>query len=773
MTLTAAMILILALAASAPILHRVLGRATHWLLAAAAGYVAVRLGMRFADLAGGAGIIESHAWVESLGLTFSLRADGLGLMLAVLVSGIGSLILIYAGDYLRDRAELGLFYSYLLLFMASMLGVALADNVILLFICWELTSLSSYLLIGFDHERPAARAAALQALLVTGIGGLALLVGLLFMGQIGGSYELSTLAARSDTVRAHALYAPILILVVIGAATKSAQFPFHFWLPNAMEAPSPVSAYLHSATMVKAGVFLLARMTPILGGTASWQTTLTLIGGATMLIGAAFSLSSAGLKRILAYSTVSTLGILTLLIGIGTPAAIMAAIVYLIAHAFYKGALFMLAGVISHATGEYDADRLGRLGRAMPISAAVGTLAGISMAGLPPMFGFIGKELLYEVGLDASPAWIVFTVAFVAVHMVLLAVPLRVGLQPFFGMGRTFAKQPHEGSLGMWLGPLILAVGGAVCGVMVTEIGEWVVFPTAGSIMGMERVRALPALKLWHGLTPALALSALTLIGGIVLFTRRAAIVGALSRLSSFEKFGPSAGYEIMLAGINRIADMQTRVIQSGHLRRYLLIILTTAVALIGFNLHSDFSRLETVDFSDVQPQFVVVSVLILLGALSAVRSKTRLGAVASLGAVGYGVALIFAYFGAPDLAMTQFLIETLMVILFVLVLYHLPAFSIYSSRVARTFDAVVAIAFGGLMSWLTLSAATIDSHSRVSDFYAEHSVSDAHGRNVVNVILVDFRAIDTLGEITVLAVAAVGVYALLRMRRKREGAGR
>ncbi|MBX3395390.1 MAG: putative monovalent cation/H+ antiporter subunit A [Phycisphaerae bacterium] len=772
MTLTAAILLVLALAASAPILHRVLGRATHWLLAAAAGYVAARLGMRFSDAAAGVEIIESYTWVESMGLTFSLRADGLGLMLAVLVSGIGSLILIYAGDYLRGRAELGLFYSYLLLFMASMLGVALADNAILLFICWELTSLSSYLLIGFDHERPSARSAALQALLVTGIGGLALLVGLLFLGHVCGNYELSAMVERSATVRAHGLYVPILVLVVIGAATKSAQFPFHFWLPSAMEAPSPVSAYLHSATMVKAGVFLLARMTPILGGTASWQTTLTLIGGATMLIGAAFSLSSAGLKRILAYSTVSTLGILTMLIGIGTPAAIMAAVVYLIAHAFYKGALFMLAGVISHATGEYDADRLGGLGRAMPMSAAVGALAGLSMAGIPPMFGFVGKELLYEAGMDASPWWIVVTAAFLATHMVLFVVPLRVGLRPFFGNGRSFVNRPHEGALGMWLGPLILAVGGAAGGIFVTVIGERVVYPTVGAIIGMEQSRALPALKLWHGLTPALALSAATLIGGMILFSRRTAIVHALSRLSRFEQFGPSAAYERMLTGINHIATMQTRVIQSGHLRRYLLIILTTAVALIGLNLDSSFDMLQAVDFSNVQPQFVVVCVLILLGALSAVRSRTRLGAVASLGAVGYGVALIFAYFGAPDLAMTQFLIETLIVILFVLVLYHLPAFSIYSSRASRSFDATIAIAFGGLMSWLTLSAATIESHSRISDYFAEHSVSDAHGRNVVNVILVDFRAIDTLGEITVLAVAAVGVYALLRIRRRREEAG-
>ena len=762
------LLIVVGLAVAAPFLHRVFRGLTHWVLGLATACIAVWLARFFPQLESNPSILESYSWVSSLGLSLSFRADGLGLMLGVLVVGIGSLILIYAGGYLRGHAQLGAFYGYLLLFMASMLGVALADNVLLLFVCWELTSVSSYLLIGFDHERPAARAAALQALLVTGVGGMALLVGLLLMARIGGSHDLSALLSQADLIRNHALYLPILMLVLLGAATKSAQFPFHFWLPNAMEAPSPVSAYLHSATMVKAGVFLLARMTPLLGGTASWQASLMMMGCATMLLGAIMALGSAGLKRILAYSTVSTLGVLTMLLGVGTPEAVLAAVTYLIAHAFYKGALFMLAGSMTKSTGEYDAEAIGGLARAMPITSACAALASLSMAGLPPFFGFVGKESLYEALLGAQPERIALLSAAIVAHMLLLVVALRVGLRPFFSRRRITHRVPREAPPSLWSGPFVLAASGILCGVLCGAFGTSVLLPTVRSIIG-DGADALGEISLWHGLTPALGLSGLTLAGGLLVFARRESILRTGAKLGAAAKWGPSAVYAAMLYGLMYVANSQTRVIQSGHLRRYVLVTLLMTVTLVGVQLSWSADPLGTIDFSDVKPQELVVSVIILLAAISAVRSKTRLGAIASLGAVGYGVALLFAFFSAPDLAMTQFLIETLMVILFVLVLYHLPQFATYTGRAARLFDVVVASVFGGLMFWLILAAATIQTHSHVSDYYARHSVPDAHGRNVVNVILVDFRALDTLGEITVIAVAAIGVYALLRLRRARK----
>lgn len=786
------LVLIFGLALTAPLLHRAFGRISHWALGAATAGITAWLALQLSAARDGLALRVSYPWIASLEINFSLMADGLGLLFALIICGIGTLIVIYAGGYLASHPLLGRFYAYILLFMGSMLGVVLADNVILLFVFWELTSISSYLLIGFDHERPAARAAALQALLVTGLGGLALLAGLLLMGIAGGSYELSELLAReretgallspagdslAPTIRSHALYLPILILVLLGAATKSAQFPFHFWLPAAMEAPSPVSAYLHSATMVKAGVFLLARLTPLLGGTVAWQQSLMIIGTVTLLVGAVLSFSSDGLKRILAYSTISVLGTLTMLIGLGTLTAIEAAVIYLMAHALYKGALFMLAGSISHATGTYDADSLGGLRRAMPLTAAAGMLAALSMMGILPMLGFVGKETLYEatlaaVGESGSTLLIVrwLTALVVAAHMLLFVVAIRVGFRPFLGATRPTPEKPHEVSPSLWLGPLVAAIAGVIGGVWVSRVGEFLVFPAVMAIRGASEAgtSASPAhatLSLWHGFTPVLALSGLTLTGGLLLVALRRRLLQTAAPIGGLANWGPAAGYDKALAGLNWVARGQTRVLQSGYLRWYLLTILTTTVALVSYPLLRHTTFADILQVSDAWPFEVMLAAMILLATVSAVRANTRLGAVASIGAVGYSVALIYVYYGAPDLAMTQFLIETLMVILFVLVFYHLPPFSIYSSRAARLRDAILAICFGAMMTLLILAAGAIQSHPKISEYFAKKSLTDAHGRNIVNVILVDFRAIDTLGEITVLAVAAVGVFALLKLR--------
>jgi multicomponent Na+:H+ antiporter subunit A len=784
--MTEAVLVVLALALIAPWLHRGLGGATHWVLGLATGAIALWLASQFPSTAAGDVTVVSTAWASMLDLSLSFRSDGFSVLFAVIISGIGTFVIIYAGGYLKGNDQLGLFYSYILLFMASMLGVVLADNIILLFIAWELTSLSSYLLIGFEHERERARYAALQALLVTGLGGLALLAGLVLIGQIGGSFEISELLHRGDEIRGHALYVPALILVLLGAFTKSAQFPFHFWLPNAMEAPSPVSAYLHSATMVKAGVFLLARMTPILGGTAMWQTTLIVIGTATMLTGAVLSYPVSGLKRILAYSTVSVLGTLTMLIGIGTPLAIEAAMIYLMAHALYKGALFLLAGAVSHATHEYEAEGLSGLAGKMPFCAAAGFVAAMSMIGLPPFMGFLGKEMLYETALHLGGGYIWLTVAVVVAHMLLMVAAVRAGIRPFLGRD-LFGSEPQasasaesarpgvrgsqepavqEVAPSLWLGPCVLGAMSLLGGLLAGGVGSLIQQPAAYAIL--DSVTESAPLKLWHGFNLALGLSVLTFMGGLAFYAARKGLMKGLKSLSVLGHFGPTAWYDWALEALNTVARMQTRLLQSGYLRWYLLITLGLTVVLAGYPLLTRWEIPELPMFKGVHHLEIIVAVLILLGAISAARSRSRLAAIASLGVVGYGVALMYVFYGAPDLAMTQFLIETLVLILLILVFYHLPQFSVFSSAAVRGRDVVVVTAFGALITLLVLASASIEPESRISEYFAARSYPEAHGRNIVNVILVDFRAIDTLGEITVLAVAALGVFTLFRLKHRR-----
>jgi multicomponent Na+:H+ antiporter subunit A len=650
--------------------------------------------------------------------------------------------------------------------MGSMLGLVLADNVVALFVFWELTSLSSYLLIGFDHQREAARAGALQALLVTGAGGLALLVGFLLLGQVTGSLELSKLLASGEVLRAHSLYEPILVLVLLGAFTKSAQFPFHFWLPNAMEAPTPVSAYLHSATMVKAGIYLLARLSPVLSGTSAWLYTVTVVGAVTMLIGCWLALQQTDLKRILAYLTVSALGVLVLLLGLGTPEASKAAMTFLLAHALYKGALFLVAGAVDHEAGSRDVNQLGGLGRAMPLTATAAILAAWSMAGLIPAFGFIGKEVVYEAVYHSRDAAALLTTAVVLSSTVFTALALVVGVRPFMGARRQTPKHPHEAPAGLWFGALCLALFGFAAGLFPRYPGESILAPAIAAVL-QESVKL--ELSLWHGWNPVVALSVLTTALGLFLFAARGALNAFVRRFGLDSWPGPERAYKLALDGLNFVARAQTRILQNGYLRFYLITIIGSAVAMVAFPLLSRAEIDLNLRWSDIYFYEMALAVLILLATLMATFSSSRLGAVAGLGVVGYSIALIYMLFGAPDLAITQFLIETLMVILFVLVFYFLPRFAVLSSVPARLRDGLVALCAGGLMSVLILIATQVQFNPPISNYFEENSVPLAHGHNIVNVILVDFRALDTLGEITVLAVAGIGVYALLKLRLAKE----
>ena len=751
---------------AAPWLYRIGRGAAGWLLAVLPFGLMLYFASFLPAIAAGEVFIFSHNWVPSLGIRLSFLIDGLSLLFALLISGIGALVIIYASSYLAGHPHLGRFYTYILMFMASMLGLVLADNMVALFVFWELTSISSYFLIGFDHNRESARAAALQALLVTGVGGLALLAGVLLLGQAGGSLEISTLSGNGELVRTDPLYLPIVLLVLAGAFTKSAQVPFHFWLPSAMEAPTPVSAYLHSATMVKAGVYLLARLSPVLGGTELWLHTLSAVGAVTMVTGAYLALRQTDSKLILAYLTVSALGILILFLGIGTTQAIAAAMVFLLGHALYKGALFLVSGIVDHETGTRDVNKLGGLRATMPITATAAGLAALSLAALPPTLGFIGKEMLLEATLAANVAGLILTVALVFASAIFVATAGIVGVRPFFGKKATNPKQPHEAPPNLWLAPILLSALGILFAAMPSVLEDSLLRPAAEAI---AREPVTLDLALWHGLNLPLALSVVSLGFGLAIYAGLKPVLYALSRPQIASRSGPQHWYGLILAGLNVLAQRQTQLLQSGYLRYYLIIIIVTTLGLAGSKLFIGIGSASFTPNSGARFYEWLVAGLILLAAFAAVVSRSRLGAVAALGVVGYGVAVIFVFFGAPDLAMTQFMIETLTVILFVLVFYHLPRFAILSDRFAVARDALLALAVGGLITAIVSIGSGIQLYPKISQYFIDNSLPLAHGRNIVNVILVDFRGFDTLGEITVLAVASIGVYALLKLKLGKE----
>ena len=760
MTILACLFLTFALATVAPWVSRGLGRAGGWVLAIAPLTVAGVLVSYLPRVMSGEVIRESVAWAPELGLTISVGLDGLGLLFALLISGVGALILVYAQGYLGGHRHLPRIYAFLLIFMGAMLGVVLTDNLLVMFVFWELTSISSYLLIGFDHNRVAARKAALQALLVTGGGGLALLVGILLLWNVGGSLDVSVLAGRAEAIQGSGMYTAIVLLFALGAFTKSAQFPFHFWLPGAMEAPTPVSAYLHSATMVKAGIFLLARMNPVLGGSELWTTLLTLTGATTVVLGAVLAFRQTYLKKILAYSTVSSLGLIVMMLGIGTTEAVEAGMAYLLAHAIFKGGLFMVAGAIDHGTGQRDAEKLGGLFGAMPVLGVVSIFAACSMIGLPPMFGFVGKEMVL-IAVGKAPVWSEWlTGAMVVVAALGTAAAILAGIKPFVGKRIQTPHEPHAPGLALVLGPGILAVLGVAVALLPSVLSGPLVGPAASAVLGLP---SEPNLHLWHGWTKELALSGGALGLGVVAFALRWRVRRFIEVLGFFDRVGPERAYEVGLKGLNAVAKGQTRLLQNGYLRSYLVVTMGTAVGLVGYTLWSRGElTLQGVSL-DLKWYELMVGLLIAVAAIAAAVAKNRLMTIAALGLAGYGVALMFVMFGAPDLAMTQIAIETLTVILFALVFRRLPDFRSISTRAQKIRDVFVAGLAGVMMTVLMLLASRVQIGSGNSSWFGEQSYIGGHGRNVVNVILVDFRAIDTMGEITVLAVAAIGVFALLR----------
>ncbi|MBD3287879.1 putative monovalent cation/H+ antiporter subunit A [candidate division KSB1 bacterium] len=707
-----------------------------------------------------------NSWFPALGINFSLYLDGLSLIFSLLITGIGTLIVIYGSGYLHGHQYLTRFYIYLFLFMASMLGVVLAGNLITIFIFWELTSFTSYLLIGFKNESEESRWAALQALLVTGLGGLALLAGFVLIGTVSGTFEITELLNNGDVIRSSGFYLPILLLILGGAFTKSAQLPFHFWLVGAMQAPTPVSAYLHSATMVKAGVYLLARMHPLLGNTGEWHYIVTFVGVATMLIGALQALPQVDLKKLLAYTTISALGTLTMLLGFGTTMAIKAAMVYLIVHSLYKGALFMVAGAVDHETGTRDVQILGGLVKAMPMTAIAAGLAALSMSGFPPLLGFISKELLYEANLYIETAPLLITIAGIAANVANVTVAAMVGICPFICSKDQIPATTHKTPATLWTGPLVLAFSGLILGLF----PDFIAFPLiSSSVTAIQAEQHIVHLKLWHGVNVVFLLSVLTLILGIALYFARTFLRRNRERFRFLSPITPTALFKKGLDALLSFANLQTRLLQNGYLRYYLITIILSVTTLILIQI----LRLCGLDFSEFRFDvtfYELILVLLMVGAtFLALSTRSRITAVIALGVVGYGVATIFILFGAPDLAITQFLIETLTVILFLLVVYHLPSFTKISSRMTRFRDFIVSASVGVVMTILVLSTHYLQLADSVSNYFNENCLKMAHGRNIVNVILVDFRAFDTMGEITVLSIAAIGVFAILKIRTKQK----
>ncbi|WP_149739850.1 putative monovalent cation/H+ antiporter subunit A [Rhizobium sp. RU20A] len=748
----------------APLAVRAFGGAAAWVLALLPLGAFAILSRHLGAVSEGQALTAGFDWIPSLGVRFSILIDGLSLTFALLVTGIGALIVLYAGGYLKGHPHLGRFLSFLFLFMGAMLGLVLSDSFLMLFVYWELTSIASFLLIGFDHTRTAARRAALQALVVTGAGGLLLLAGLLVIQAITGVSELSALAAMGSVLRDSPLYLAALLLVLGGAFTKSAQFPFHVWLPNAMEAPTPVSAYLHSATMVKAGVYLLMRLNPVMGQTPEWQMLLPLFGGVTLLAGALMALAETDLKRMLAYTTMASLGLLVLLTGLGTPHAVEAAVLYLVAHSLFKGTLFMVAGIIDHEAGTRDVTRLGGLGRAMPITFVAGGLAALSMMGLPPAFGFLAKEKTYY-ALTGGGLFVTILLVVVIIGNALMgAVGLLVGVRPFIGAPVKTPKHAHEGPPLLWLGPLLLAVKGVAIAIAAAVTHQMMTTPMASAVAGEARpvtISLLPHLGL------PLLLSLVTVALAIAMFltaTRlRAAITSPMDALG----WGPDRGFDQMIAGVLRFASALTRRLQPGRLDAYMTagFVLLAALLLLTPALNGEWPNAPVFP-ADIPWDELAIFAIALCGLIAVVLAPNRLTAIVSLGIQGFAVAVIFLLYGAPDLAFTQFMIETLSVVILALVMTRLDL-SPSDHRPLRQLlpDAALAGLVGFGFTIVLLKVTSVPFDPALSTFFAQFSKTIAHGANIVNVIIVDFRGTDTLGEIAVVMATGLAVLALLRLR--------
>jgi len=748
-----------------------------WLAGAIALTVAVLTALQYPVFLDGSVLRFTIPWSPTLGIDFQLRMDGYAWLFAMLVSLIGLLVVIYSRYYMSPEDPVPRFFSFFLAFMGTMLGVVTSGNLLQMAMFWELTSLASFMLIAYWHHRSDARTGARMALTVTGMGGLALLGGVLLIGHIVGSYDLDAVLAQGNSIKEHEWYPVIIILIAVGALSKSAQFPFHFWLPHAMAAPTPVSAYLHSATMVKAGVFLLARLWPVLAGSDLW---FWMIGGAglcTMLIGGYLALFQHDLKGVLAYSTISHLGLITLLLGMNSELALVAAVFHMLNHATFKASLFMAAGIVDHETGTRDINRLSGIGRAMPVTALLAVVAAAAMAGVPLLNGFLSKEMFFsETVFLERPDWqrLFLPIAATMAGMLSVAYSLRFVHQVFFGKTATdLPRQPHEPTYWMLLPSALLVAACLLVGIFPAHTVGPFLYTATDALLGSDAPEY--SLAVWHGLNLPLYMSMTALFGGIMLYLpfigRQGRGVPLLGRLDGRQIFTD------MLAGIRDSSGMLLERLTSPRLQIQLLVMVL--IVIVGSLLPFIDTPLEfgSRTPTEADPAFALLWIVGAVCALAAAQQAKlhRLAALILASGAGLATSLTFVWFSAPDLALTQLSVEVVTAVLILLGLRWLPrrdkSFTEGKSETARTHlrrlrDFLIAVAGGGGLAALTYAILTRPSVDGIASFFVEQSLPQGGGLNVVNVILVDFRGFDTFGEITVLAVVALTVYALLRRFR-------
>lgn len=756
----------------APILQRKLG----WAIAVVPLFLFFYFASFLPQVAGGVPVIIDYQWVPQMGINFSIYLDGLALLFALVITGLGFFIVAYSVSYLGKEENLSNFYTFILLFMGSMLGVVTTGNLLVLYIFWELTSVSSFLLIGFWFHKEESRYGALKSMLITVFGGLAMLAGFIFIYLITGSFDLREILAQGGQLTGHVYYLPALILVLLGAFTKSAQFPFHIWLPNAMEAPTPVSAYLHSATMVKAGLYLLARMTPTLGGTPEWFSIVSGVGLVTLCYGSFMAVRQTDLKALLAFSTISQLGLITALFGFSTKLAMVAAVFHILNHATFKGALFMVVGIVDHETGTRDIRQLRGLGQYMPVTALVIGITAFSMAGIPLLSGFVSKEMFFAASL-ALPGvgiaqWLFPTMAVLgSIFTFLYSMMLVFNVFGGKPKANTNIIQPQGDHYGMLWPPIILATINIVIGIFPAVVQDLLVLPAA---IGGYGEAISERLILWHGLGMPLLMSGIVIGVGYLLFMKQKSVIALVEGVQN-HRFNLNVLYDRSLEWLNDSATWLTAKQMTGFLRDYMVFVMLWFILSVGGTLlYKGGLNLTTLDLSPVGPYELILALVLIAAAFGVALLPTRLAAILSLSSAGAVMFLFWINLRAPDLALTQLIVETVSTVLFLLAFAHLPELTkeiIPKSQ--KLINMAVAGASGLLITLLLISGNASRYYEPIADYYLQQSLPLGGGHNVVNVVLVDFRGFDTMGEITVIAIASLAVFALIKLRPGKRGSAK
>ncbi len=778
-----------------PIIYKKWNTSLHtgWFVIIVPLFIFINLLLQIPAISNGETISITMEWIPSLGINFDIYLDGLALMFALIISGVGTLVVLYSIFYMaKDREALHNFYIYLLMFMGAMLGLVSSDNVLVLYTLWELTSVSSFLLIAYWYERKRSRSGALKSMIITVFGGLAMLAGLIMLAMITDTYSIREMVANVDLITGSSLFIPAMLLVLIGAFTKSAQFPFSIWLPDAMEAPTPVSAYLHSATMVKAGIYLVARMTPIFGGDASWFWIVGGIGIITLIYGSVRAVRQTDLKALLAYSTISQLGLIMSLLGVGSAAlyfnigqaqeiyafAVFAALFHLFNHATFKGALFMVVGIIDHETGTRDIRRLGGLMAIMPVTFTIALIGSLSMAGLPPFNGFLSKEMFFTGMLNASEvsvfglegitmifpiiAWVASIFTFIYCLILLI--------KPFLGAlhrERLPKENVHEAPIGMLVPPAILGSLVVFIFFFPNLLATYILKPALVSVVPtISTDSKLFEIKAWHGFGTELWMTIGVVILGLLLFLsiKKWSIVLRVYP----DKLSLNHLYNTSLEAMEKHSESFTNRYMTGNIRHYLLyIFIFITVIMIGSLVGLDALSFNFSNQGEISVYDIGILVAMVAAAMATLLTKNRITAIVSLGAVGYLMVMLFVIFRAPDLALTQMVVETVTTVLFLLCFYHLPKLGKRLEKMKfKVTNLIISISVGLTVTVMTLIATGHKINVPITKFF-ENAYELAGAKNIVNAILVDFRGFDTMLEIAVLLIAGLGVYTLIKLRPK------